>query len=97
MIGLGKLKHNGLAVHFLVKPIKQLVSLCTAVSLATMSVVTDSVYPAPISPIDVAMEKVYFQNGLLRANVSWKFDEGIMLYYDLPAVKAFDLLNFWVF
>ena len=54
--------------------------MLTAVSLATLSVVTDSMYPPPVSPVDVAVEKVYFQNGLLRANISWRFDEGIYLY-----------------
>jgi len=52
------------------------VTVIVAVSLATMSVVTDSVYPPPVSPVDVAVERIYFRNGLLRANVSWRFDEG---------------------
>jgi len=48
-----------------------------AVSMATLSVVTDGVYPPPVSPVDIAVEKIYFQNGLLRANISWRFDEGV--------------------
>jgi len=47
------------------------------VSVATLSIVTDSIYPAPVSPVDIVVEKIYFQNGLLRANVTWRFDEGI--------------------
>lgn len=50
-----------------------------AVSVATLSMVTDSIYPAPVSPVDIVVEKIYFQNGLLRANISWRFDEGMRL------------------
>jgi len=66
-------------------------SVLIATTLATLSVMTHSVYPPPVSPVDVAVEKVYFQNGLLRANISWRFDEGINLY--LPVIAIFDLLN----
>lgn len=58
-----------------------------AVSVATLSVMTDSVYLAPVSPVDIAVEKIYFQNGLLRANITWRFNEGMQLY--LPIVKLF--------
>jgi len=57
------------------------------VSLATLSVVTDSVYPPPVSPVDVAVEKIYFQNGLLRANISWRFDEGRRRYLILHTLR----------
>lgn len=56
-------------------------TVLTAVSLATMSIVTDSVYPPPVSPVDVAVEKIYYRNGLLRANISWRIDEGMYLYH----------------
>jgi len=50
-----------------------------AVSMATLTVVTDSVYPPPVSPVDIVVQKIYFQNGLLRANITWQFDEGVYL------------------
>jgi len=68
--------------------------MLTAVSLATMSIVTHSLYPPPVSPVDVAVEKVYYRNGLLRANISWRFNEGM---YDLLVVKVFCLLNMVIF
>lgn len=68
-------------------------SVLIATTLATLSVMTHSVYPPPVSPVDVAVEKVYFQNGLLRANISWRFDEGINLLPSCNTVGLFDLLN----
>lgn len=56
---------------------KHLLVVNTTVSVATLSVVTDSVYPPPVSPVDIAVQKIYFRNGLLRANISWRFDEGM--------------------
>jgi len=62
-----------------------------AVSMATLSIVTDSVYPPPVSPVDIDVEKIYFQNGLLRANITWRFDEGVYVY--IPIIKIFNLPN----
>jgi hypothetical protein len=45
------------------------------ISMPTVAVVTDNLYPAPISPQNVAVQRIYFQNGLLRANVSWNCAE----------------------
>jgi hypothetical protein len=46
------------------------------VAIPTVPVVTSGAFPMPVSPEDVRVESIYFYNGLLRANISWRFEEG---------------------
>lgn len=52
------------------------VCVYTGVPFPTVPIVTSGAFPTPVSPEKIKVERIYFQNGLLRANVSWTFENG---------------------
>jgi hypothetical protein len=52
----------------------------SAVPLPTVPIVTSGAFPTPVSPEKIRVERIYFQNGLLRANISWTFENGSSVY-----------------